>query len=94
LTAHDPRRFIASVEWRFARTMPEDPHWYVVARDAGGEPFSSFVEFICDAGRVRWYCGYPYRSVTVDRFDYWLHVGRGWGAIINPTPSAEAGRDE
>lgn len=95
VTAYDPRPFIASVEWRFAKTMAHyNPHWYVVERDAGGELFSAFVAFIRDSGRVRRYRGYPYRSVTVDGFDYWLTWADDAGAIINRKPSADAGWDE
>jgi CelD/BcsL family acetyltransferase involved in cellulose biosynthesis len=59
VTGYDPRHFIASVEWRFARTMPENPHWYVVERDAGGEPFSALVAYIRYHGRVRRFRGIP-----------------------------------
>ena len=34
---YDPRQFIDSVEWRFAKTMAHyNAHWYVVERDHRG----------------------------------------------------------
>jgi hypothetical protein len=91
--AANPRAFIASVEWIFASTMPENPHWYVVEREVGSPAFDAFVALIQD-GRVRRYKGYDYPTVTVDDFDYWLTRGNDSGWIINRKPSAEAGWDE
>jgi hypothetical protein len=42
----DARRFIASIEWRFAKTIAHyNPHWYVVERDNAGLEFTAFVTF-------------------------------------------------
>ena len=90
----DPRGFIASVEWRFAKTMAHyNPHWYVVERDAGGPEFTDFVAFV-RSGPIRRYRGGRYHCVTVDGWDYWLtHAGAdGW--IVNRKRSAEAGWDD
>ncbi len=90
---YDPRTFIESAEWRFAKTMAHyNPHWYVVERDAGGKAFSAFVDFV-RTGPVRRYRGGRYVWVTVGEWDYWLtHAGRdGW--IINRKRTAEAGWD-
>jgi hypothetical protein len=87
----DPRGFIATVEWRFAKTMAHyNPHWYVVERDAGGPQFTDFVAFV-RSGPIRKYRGGRYHCVSVDGWDYWLtHAGTdGW--IINRKRSAEAG---
>jgi hypothetical protein len=88
------RRFIASVEWRFAKTMAHyNPHWYVVDRDASGPEFTDFVAIV-RSGPIRRYRGGRYHCVTVDGWDYWLtHAGAdGW--IINRKRSAEAGWDD
>jgi hypothetical protein len=90
----DPRRFIDSVEWRFAKTMAHyNPHWYVVERNAGGPEFTDFVAFI-RAGPIHRYRGGRYHCVTVDDWDYWLtHAGAdGW--IVNRKRSAEGGWDD
>jgi hypothetical protein len=99
----DPRRFIVSVEWRFAKTMAHyNPHWYVVEHSAGGPEFTDFVAFV-RSGPIRRYRGGRYHCVTVDDWDYWLtHAGAdGW--IVNRSaarrragttsrPSATSGR--
>ena len=90
----DPRGFIASVEWRFAKTMAHyNPHWYVVERDARGPEFTDFVAFV-RSGPIRRYGGGRYHCVTVGGWDYWLtHAGAdGW--IINRKRSTEAGWDD
>jgi hypothetical protein len=90
----DPRRFIDSVEWRFAKTMAHyNPRWYVVERNAGGPEFTDFVAFI-RAGPIHRYRGGRYHCVTVDDWDYWLtHAGAdGW--IVNRKRSAEASWDD
>jgi hypothetical protein len=90
----DPRRFIASVDWRFAKTMAHyNPHWYVVERDNAGPEFTDFVAFV-RSGPIRRYRGGRYHCVTVDGWDYWLtHAGAdGW--IVNRKRSAEAGWDD
>jgi hypothetical protein len=89
----DPRGFIDSVTWRFARTMPENPHWYVVERDVGGPEFEHSSRSSAQATLVT-IGGWPYRTVTVDGFDYWLTWAGDAGHFINRKPSAEADWDE
>jgi hypothetical protein len=51
----DARRVIASVEWRFAKTMTHyNPHLYVVERENAGPKFTAFVNFV-RSGRIRRY---------------------------------------
>jgi hypothetical protein len=47
----DPASFVERAPWRYARTMPQWPHEYVVIGDGldGGERFASHVRI---AGRV------------------------------------------
>ena len=90
---YDPRTFIESVEWRFAKTMAHyNPHWYVVERDHRGKAIDDFVAFV-RSGPIRRYSGGRYHCVTVDEWDYFLtHAGSdGW--IVNRKPSPEAGWD-
>ena len=92
-TDFDPRPFIGSVEWVFAKTMAHyNPHWYVVERKFGGPDFTAFVDFI-RSGPIRRYYGGRYHCVSVDGFDYWLtHAGPdGW--IVNRKRTEDAGWD-
>jgi hypothetical protein len=89
----DPRRFIAGVDWIFAKTMAHyNPHEYVVERVEGGNDFTAFVAFV-RSGPIRRYRGGRYHCVTVDDHDYFLtHAGdAGW--IVNRKPTATAGWD-
>jgi hypothetical protein len=93
MTSFDPRDFIASVPWRFAKTMAHyNPHWYVVEREHRGEAFDAFVAFV-RSGPIRRYRSGRYHCVTVDGFDYWLTHGGADGWIVNRKPTAEAGWD-
>ena len=89
----DLRAFIARVEWTFAKTMPDNPHWYIVERKIGGPTFDAFVALI-QKGSVRRYRGHDYRSLTVDDYDYWLMASSDSGWIINRKPSTDAGWDD
>ena len=66
MSSFDPRAFIAGVEWRFAATMPDNPHEYILESTAGGPDFLAFYELIRSEGRVEVFEGYPYRYLTVD----------------------------
>jgi hypothetical protein len=92
---YDPRVFIASVEWRFAKTMAHyNPHWYVVQKANDGPLFDGFLAYLNASETVRRYKGRPYRYVTVDDHDYWTTFAPGAGYIINRKPSGEAGWDD
>jgi hypothetical protein len=92
-SGYDPRPFIDSVEWRFAKTMAHyNPHWYVVERDHRGKAFDDFVAFV-RSGPIRRYKGGRYHCVSVDEWDYFLTHAGGDGWIVNRKPSASAGWD-
>jgi hypothetical protein len=80
------REFIAAADWRFAKTMPENPHWWT--KPARGP--NALVALI-KAGEVRRYRGRRYTTVEIDGFAYWLTWGGGY--IVNRKPAAEAGWD-
>ena len=91
---HALRQWIKKQEFVFAKTMPENPHHYIVEKKHGGPEFSEFVEFVKQRGKVGRFRGYPYRYVEIDLFTYWLTFGRDAGWIINRKPTLEAGWDE
>jgi hypothetical protein len=56
-TLDDARRFIDSVTWVYARTVPAHPHFYAV-RDQHpllAEDFDGFAALIRETGTVRWW---------------------------------------
>ena len=43
-------------EWRYAKTMPQWPHWYIVRDNwRGSVPFTNVVQFIRDTGTDGWF---------------------------------------
>ena len=44
-TVDDARAYIAKVPWQFARTMPNDPHWYTLRKKGPRELDDDFVHF-------------------------------------------------
>jgi hypothetical protein len=53
------RAWIAKAPFRFARTMPENPHWYIVQREHGGPEFDALVHCIEEEGATRHFRGWP-----------------------------------
>jgi hypothetical protein len=95
---YDLDEWIKAAPFRFAKTMPDNPHWYVTERDEGRRGFGAevraFVDHVHEQGGTRFFKGYPYKTITLDDHDYWLTWGRDCGAIINRKPSTEAGWDD
>ena len=72
-------KFIAEVEWRFAKTMPQWPHWYVMKKwNPGRESeFVELVRLIFEKGRdEKWGVGTPHERTVRYFYDggykYWV----------------------
>jgi hypothetical protein len=92
-TTYDPRPFIASVPWVFARTMAHyNPHEYIVESRHRGEAFDAFVAFV-RTGAIRRYRGGRYHCVTVEGFDYFLTYVPDAGWLVNRKRTEVAGWD-
>jgi hypothetical protein len=75
----DPHKFIASERWTFAKTMPTNPHEYVVRRNCADPlQFDEFVRFIYANGNARVWGG--------KRFVYWTDAeGKKYWTMGWPT---------
>ena len=94
------RAYIASKEWKFAKTMADNPHFHVVfpfpspgldegerQREMAG--WNALRELIATWGWNRRWHGSTYRTFSLDGHDYWtIHP------VINRKPSAEAGWED
>ena len=73
---YDPRPFIESEEWTFAKSMPDEPHFYVVSQRATDRRgWRDFAGWIRRNGEWAEYREQRYRYATVDEWSYWV-VGR------------------
>jgi hypothetical protein len=78
-TVERARQYIARVRWRFARTMPEWPHWYTVRqwRPDLVADFEAFATLIRRVGVVKpWprdavQPTYRFPYLELDGFEYW-----------------------
>jgi hypothetical protein len=73
MTDVEVRHYIASVEWQFAKTMAEIPHWYTVRgwRSELFEQFDGFVAFIEKYGYTKEFYGKEYKYYEIDGLKYW-----------------------
>lgn len=66
-----PDEFIAHAPWRFAETMPDQPHEYTVRGETPDEHFDWFVLYIREHGYRAKYGGRYYVYLDVDGWKYW-----------------------
>lgn len=69
---YDPRPYIAANEWTFARTMPENPHEYVVIRKST-DPVEHmrFLAWLRAFGDLEHFKGRDYEYIEIDGWRYW-----------------------
>jgi len=69
----DILEFIQTSQWRFAKTMPEHPHEYVVRnwRPDRELSFERFVMVIRERGYDEQFSGVPYRYLEIAGWKYW-----------------------
>lgn len=79
LIEFDIKRALLNAEYRFAKTMPENPHWYTLRKTWKDDAaFCSTVQFIRDNSYIEIYKGRPYQMFNLNGFKYWT-----MGAAIN-----------
>ena len=78
-SADTVEKFIAGVEWRFAKTMPQWPHWYVMKHwNPGREAeFMELVRLIFEEGQdEKWGIGTEHertvRYYSAGDYKYWV----------------------
>jgi hypothetical protein len=88
-TELDAREYVAGQEWVFARTMPANPHEYVVLeRSTRPDQHLAFRQLIRDRGVVRMFGGWEFCYLDIDDHRYWVPPtdpapdGQSW-TIIN-----------
>ncbi len=72
MTADEIARFIESNTWIFAKTMPDNPHSYVVrSKCKDEEAFQAFVVHIRENGYQVLFRSREYTCFDVGEFKYW-----------------------
>src|SRR5438093_2616002 len=66
------RAYINSMEWKFAKSMPQWPHWYVLREDGSAREFDFVDRLIRKFGYPdKWGSRTKY-SFVMGRFKYWV----------------------
>lgn len=74
MTRREARDFISSHNWRFAKTMPKWPHWYVVRRYCRREDeWLEFMRLIRNWGYDEKFHSMNIRYLDLDGFKYWTN---------------------
>jgi hypothetical protein len=82
------REYIVHATWVYARTMADNPHWYTVVTRATDHRIDALLTLLLQHSHVRRWHGQPYRTITLDGWDYW-----DIEPVINRKPSEFAGWD-
>lgn len=69
-----PKSFINSADWKFAKTMSEIPHEYIVIDDypKKSKEIAEFIKLIGTNGYEKKFYGKKYRYLNIDNYKYWL----------------------
>lgn len=67
----DFKKLIGSARWIFAKTMPQNPHWYILRQDISDDVFCDAVMFIREHGEVVIFKGHPYIQYQCEGYTYW-----------------------
>lgn len=70
--AEDAQAFVDSQQWRFAKTMPTIPHWYIVLNQCNDkENFALFAKNIFEKGVNRRWHSIVRKYLDIDKYRYW-----------------------
>lgn len=68
--------WLESASWRFAKTMPRNPHWYTLRSTwADQRKFNLAVHAIYHYGSIRYFWRRPYLQLDLGDYTYWA---MGW----------------
>lgn len=74
MTDQEIQDFIDGNEWRFAKTMPQHPHWYVVRdRCTSRETFEKFVIHIREHGYTEYFYSKAFIMFNFGKYKYWTY---------------------
>lgn len=73
MTPEKMREYVTSVPWKFAKTMPQNPHEYTRKKDMPGREaeFEAVVMFIREHGYPKKFGKTEYMYIDLDGLFYW-----------------------
>ena len=74
MTRREARGFIEAHKWKFAKTMPEHPHWYVVRKYCrNDDEWLAFMRLIRRWGYDDYFFKTKIRYLDLDGYKYWTN---------------------
>lgn len=74
MKSHEIKKFIDSVKWQFAKTMPEIPHEYIVTDNypEKSDEIESFIKQIDEKGYTKSFYNKKYKYLKINGYKYWV----------------------
>ena len=67
-------KIIESFDWKFAKTMPKNPHFYTVKQKQDrkkSEDYEKLYNYIRENHYIEYFKGYPYKCCHIGEWTYW-----------------------
>ena len=64
-------KILLSHDWTFAKTMPQNPHWYTLRENWCTDEFAEVVEFIRAHSYTEYFYKKPFKMFLLNGFKYW-----------------------
>ena len=95
MTHEQAKEFTESVTWTFAKTMPNNPHEYIVKGEVDPEKYEDFYRYIYSNYVIVWFWRKPYKAVYIGDYMYWIMTDNiAESRIINRKYVNKNGRKE
>ena len=63
---------VNGMKWTFAKTMPDNPHYYIVKQEQDIVDYDRLYWYIFDHPTMVEYEGYTYKTATIGDYMYWI----------------------
>lgn len=64
---------VNSFKWTFAKTMPNNPHEYIVKHELKDpKEYERLYWYIYDHPTIVWFWRKPYKTATIGNYMYWI----------------------
>ena len=84
----DATAFMRDATWTYAKTMPDNPHWYIVETKLDDPRLDALKELLRHHSHLRRWHGHAYRALDLDGWSIW-----DLWPVINRKPIEVAGWD-